>query len=335
MQQYIIRRILLNFFVIFLVATMVFLLVRIDTSNVIDAKTGGCQGANDEALIEECRAIAEAQLGLDKPLPEQYWNYMTDLAQFDFGISFKSQNPVWGEIKERLEPTIQLGLMQIIIAVIVALPVGVISAIRQDSPVDYFLRFFSIFFLGIPVFVVAIFVILFTSSGFPIFDGPPSDTLAEWFGPKVGYVSLWENPWENMKIMLAPALIGGLATGAVIMRFLRSQMLEVLRQDYVRTAWSKGLKERVIIIRHALKNALVPVLTVIGILLGSIVSGNIVLEQIYTIPGIGNYVVFAVAQSPDFPVVQGIVIVVALGLVFINLLVDIAYGWLDPRIRYS
>jgi peptide/nickel transport system permease protein len=135
--------------------------------------------------------------------------------------------------------------------------------------------------------------------------------------------------------MFAPAIIGGLGTGAVIMRFLRSQMLEVLRQDYVRTAWSKGLRERVVIVRHALKNALIPVLTLIGILLGNIVSANIVLETIYTIPGIGNYVVFAVAQNPDFPVIQGIVIVVATTLVFINLLVDVAYGWLDPRIRYS
>jgi len=135
--------------------------------------------------------------------------------------------------------------------------------------------------------------------------------------------------------MFAPAIIGGLGVGAIIMRFLRSQMLEVLRQDYVRTAWSKGLRERVVITRHALKNALIPVLTLIGILLGGIVSANIVLETIYTIPGIGNYVVFAVAQNPDFPVIQGIVIVIATTLVFINLLVDVAYGWLDPRIRYS
>lgn len=329
MQQYIIRRILLNFLVIFLVATMVFLVLRIDSTNVIDGKTGGCQGANTPELIEECRRIAKAALGLDKPIAEQYWSYITEVVRFDFGESFKSQNPVWGEIKERLEPTIQLGLMQIMVAVIIALPVGVLSAIRQDTWIDYILRFISIFFLGIPVFVIAILVVMISSRY------GEGTAFAEWFGPKVGFVSLWDNPWENLKIMLAPALIGGLGTGAVIMRFLRSQMLEVLRQDYVRTAWSKGLKERVIIIRHALRNALVPVLTVIGILLGSIVSANVVLEQIYTIPGIGNYIVFAVAQNPDFPVIQGIVILVAMTLVFINLLVDIAYGWLDPRIRYS
>jgi peptide/nickel transport system permease protein len=178
------------------------------------------------------------------------------------------------------------------------------------------------------VFVVAIITIVLTAR----YGG---GTLSDWFGPHSDYASLTSDPAKNIKAMLAPALIGGLGTGAVIMRFLRSQMLEVLRQDYVRTAWSKGLRERAIIVRHALKNALIPVLTLIGILLGGIVSGNVVLESIYTIPGIGNYVVFAVAQNPDFPVIQGIVIVVAVTLVFINLLVDITYGWLDPRIRYS
>jgi len=159
--------------------------------------------------------------------------------------------------------------------------------------------------------------------------------LPDWFGPQGSYTGLFDNPIENIKTMTGPAVVGGLGTGAIIMRFLRSQMLEVLRQDYVRTAWAKGLRERVIVIRHALKNALIPVLTLIGILLGSIVSGNVVLEYIFRIPGVGFYVTSAVAQNPDFPVIQGIVIIVAVVLVFVNLLVDIAYGWLDPRIRYS
>jgi peptide/nickel transport system permease protein len=254
---------------------------------------------------------------------------MTGLAQGDLGFSFKSQNPVLDEIKERAAPTVELGILQILVAILIATPVGIISAIRQDSWIDYFLRFFSIFFLGIPVFVVAIITIVVTSR----FAG--GTFLPDWFGPQGSYASLTSDPVQNFKSMLAPALIGGLGTGAVIMRFLRSQMLEVLRQDYVRTAWAKGLRERAIIIRHALKNALIPVLTLIGLLLGGIVSSNVVLESIYRIPGIGNYIVFAVAQNPDFPVIQGVVIVVAVTLVFINLLVDIAYGWLDPRIRYS
>jgi peptide/nickel transport system permease protein len=212
--------------------------------------------------------------------------------------------------------------------------VGIISAIRQDTPIDYLLRAFSIFLLGIPVFVLAIIIILFTQG----------TSLADWFGPQGSYADLWDpfdwtphktDPWQNFKNMMAPALIGGLGTAAVIMRFLRSQMLEVLRQDYVRTAWAKGLRERVVIVRHALKNALIPVLTIVGILLGTIVSGNVILEFIYVLPGMGYYAVAKIAQTPDYPAVQGVVLVVAVGLVFINLLIDIAYGWLDPRIRYS
>ena len=331
MQAYIIRRVLLNFLVIFLVASFVFAALRIDTSTVISRQAAACTG-NQVAGGgggEECKKIAKAELGLDSSLPEQYWNFMSNTAQLDFGNSFKSKNPVLDEIKNRAAPTIQLGIMQILVAILIATPVGIISAIRQDSWVDYLLRFFSIFFLGIPVFVVAIVTIVVTSRF------ASGTFLPDWFGPQGSYSSLTSDPIQNMKSMLAPALIGGLGTGAVIMRFLRSQMLEVLRQDYVRTAWSKGLRERSIIVRHALKNALIPVLTLIGILLGGIVSGNVVLENIYSIPGIGNYTVFAVAQNPDFPVIQGVVIVVAVTLVFINLLVDIAYGWLDPRIRYS
>jgi peptide/nickel transport system permease protein len=332
MQQYIIRRILLNFLVIFLVATFVFLVLRIDTSTVVRNAAGTCfggQASGDQSGKEHCEEVARAELGLNASLPEQYWDFMSGLVQGDLGYSFKSQNPVLDEIKSRAGPTIELGILQILVAITVALPIGIISAIRQDTWIDYFLRFFSIFFLGIPIFVVAIVVIVLTSR----FAG--GTFLPDWFGPHSDYASLTDDPYRNIKAMLAPALIGGLGTGAVIMRFLRSQMLEVLRQDYVRTAWSKGLRERAIIIRHALKNALIPVLTLIGILLGGIVSGNVVLESIYLIPGIGFYTVFAVAQNPDFPVIQGVVIVVAVALVFINLLVDIAYGWLDPRIRYS
>jgi len=332
MQQYIIRRLILNVFVLFLVATMVFLSLRVDSSNVVAQRAAGCTEAE---TYDECVAIAKAELGLDKPILEQYGNYMTDLLQGDLGISWREKTPVLDEIKQRVLPSIELGVLQIMVALMVALPVGIISAIRQDSPIDYILRFFSIALLGIPVFVLAIFVIMI-SARYNIF--------ADWLGPHGQYYDFWDplgwtsaptDPLQNVKIMLAPAVIGGLGTGAIIMRFLRSQMLEVLRQDYVRTAWSKGLRERVVITRHALKNALIPVLTLLGILLAGIVSGNVILENLYRIPGIGFYVTSAIAQAPDFPVVQGVVLVVALSLVFVNIAVDIAYGWLDPRIRYS
>jgi peptide/nickel transport system permease protein len=331
-QQYIIRRLILNVFVLFLVATLVFVALQIDPSNVVAQRAAGCTEAE---TYDECYAVAEAELGLDAPLHEQYADYMTGLMQGDLGTSWREKTPVLDEIKKRIIPSLQLGLMTIFVAIVVAIPIGVMSAIRQDSWIDYTLRTFSILLLGIPVFVLAIFSIMASTKW-----GIGQD----WLGSHVTYYDFWDpfnwtpaetNPIENIKIMLAPAILAGLGTGAVIMRFLRSQMLEVLRQDYVRTAWSKGLKERVVIVRHTLKNAMIPVLTVIGILLATIVSGNVILENLYGIPGIGFYVTSAIAQAPDFPVVQGTVICVAVALVFVNIIVDVAYGWLDPRIRYS
>ena len=324
MQQYILRRSLLNVVVLLLVATMVFLVLRIDPDNVIRNRAQGCT----QFTYDECVLIAKKELGLHRSLPDQYVRYMTDIAQFDLGESYFTKKSVLQEIKDRAGPSIELGLLQIVVALFVALPVGIVSAIRQDSWLDYLLRFVAIAFLGIPVFVLAVLVILLTAR----FAG--GTFLPDWFGPDTIWVDFFENPPENIRRMTGPAVIGGLGTGAIIMRFLRSQMLEVLRQDYIRTAWAKGLRERVIVFRHALKNALIPVLTVIGLLLGSIVSGNVILETLYGIPGIGFYVVNSIVQF-DYPVVQGVVLVVALTLVFVNLLVDVAYAWLDPRIRYG
>ena len=330
MQQYIIRRVLLNFVVIIMVATMVFLALRVDSGNVVRKRAGACFGGGDISQAADCEKITRQELGLDKSIPEQYWTFMKNLVQLNLGHStFGNKDPIVSEIKDRAGPSIELGLLQILVALAIALPVGVISAIRQDTWVDYILRFFSIAFLGIPVFVIAVVSILLVARY------ASGTFLNDWFNVQGNYSSLLSDPAQNIKNMLAPAVVGGLGTGAIIMRFLRSQMLEVLRQDYVRTAWAKGLRERVVILRHALKNALIPVLTIIGILLGSIVSGNVILEYIYRIPGIGFYVTSAVSQNPDFPAVQGVVLVVAITLVFINLLIDIAYGWLDPRIRYS
>jgi len=329
MQQYIIRRSLLNVFVLFLVATMVFGALRIDSGTIVNNRAASCVADVGNSDPETCRNIARSELGLNASVARQYWDFMTDIVQLDLGNSFYTKNSVLNDIKQRALPSVELGLLQLVVALTIALPVGIISAIRQDTWIDYILRFVAIFLLGIPVFVIAIAIIALTTQ---YFEGT---VLADWLGPhNTGWVELWENPIQNLKLVFGAALVGGLGTGAVIMRFLRSQMLEVMRQDYVRTAWAKGLRERVVVVRHALKNALIPVLTVVGLLLGSIVSGNVILETIYNIEGIGFYVTFSAAQF-DFPVMQGIVLVVAMLLVFVNLLVDVAYGWLDPRIRYS
>jgi peptide/nickel transport system permease protein len=338
-QQYIIRRTLLNVVVVWIVATLVFGALRLDSDNIVNKQAGQCAAGGDIELYEECVATTKQALGLDKSLVSQYSSFMSDLATLDLGNSLVgNKDPITTEIRERALVSIELGLLQLAFGLIIALPIGIISAIRQDTWIDYILRAFSILLLGIPAFVLAVVVILLVS------EYSPTGPIAPWLTPSATYTDFWDplgwtsnetDPWHNMQNMFAPALIGGLGSAAIIMRFLRSQMLEVLRQDYVRTAWAKGLRERVIIVRHALKNALIPVLTIVGIILGTLVSGNVVLESIYGLPGVGQYVVFKIAQTPDYPAVQGVVIVVAVTLVFINLLIDITYAWLDPRIRYS
>ncbi len=331
MQQYILRRIFLNLLVIFFVATIVFLLLRIDTDFVVSQRALQTQITDPEAT-ERARDIVRADLGLGSSIFEQYKTYLWNLAQGDLGESFATRDDVLDEIGNRIGPSLELGLLQIFVALMVAVPIGIISAIRQDSIIDYVLRFFAIALLGIPVFVLGVFVLLISSRelGFT----PPLTTYRDLLPFPPFETGRGVDVWTNLQIMFMPAIIGGLGTGAIIMRFLRSQMLEVMRQDYVRTAWSKGLKERVVILRHALKNALIPVLTVVGLLLGTIVSANVVLETIFVIPGIGLWVVDSIDQF-DYPVIQGVVLVVAVILVFVNLLVDITYAWLDPRIRYG
>ncbi|MFB3093385.1 MAG: ABC transporter permease [Dehalococcoidia bacterium] len=331
MQQYILRRVLLNLLVIFFVATLVFLLLRIDTGFVITQRAQQTQ-VTDPAATEQARDLVRKDLGLDGSIFEQYRTYLWNLAQLDFGESFQAKEDVLSEIGDRIGPSLELGILQIIIALLVAVPIGIISAIRQDSAIDYILRFVAIALLGIPVFVLGVFVLLLTSR--ELGYTPPLTTYRDLVGfPPFG-TDKPVDVWTNLQIMAMPAIIGGLGTGAIIMRFLRSQMLEVMRQDYVRTAWAKGLRERVVIMRHALKNALIPVLTVVGLLLGNIVSANVILETIFVIPGIGLWVVNAIGQF-DYPVIQGVVLVVATILVFTNLIVDITYAWLDPRIRYG
>jgi peptide/nickel transport system permease protein len=318
-QQYIVRRVLLNVLVIFMVITMVFLALRV-TPGDFAVRQAGSQLPGHSA--EEATEIVRHDLGLDKPMPEQYWEFVSGLFRGDLGDSFVSKQPVMQELKERLAPSIELAILQIVIAIMVAVPIGIISAIRQDTWLDYILRLFAIFWLAVPSFFVGV-LLLYSLARW-----------AHWSPPITNYKGFFDDPLLNMQAMVLPAVAGGLATGAIIMRFLRSQMLEVLRQDYVRTAWSKGLGERAVILRHALKNALIPVLTVISLLLAIVASGNVVLETLFQLPGIGFYVVNAIQQH-DYPVVQGVVLVVAAGLVFVNLLVDMAYAWLDPRIRYG
>ena len=319
MQHYIVRRVLLNVVVIFLVISAVFIGLRATPGDF--AVNQVASQVTDVHSMDEAVALVRHDLGLDRPILEQYGDFVGDFFRGDLGNSFQTKRPVMAELKDRLAPSVELALLEIVIALVVAVPVGILSAVRQDTWVDYILRFFAIFWLGVPSFFVGVLLLYF---------------LARWvhWSPPTHYQNFFENPWMNLQAMALPAVAGGLAVGAIVMRFLRSQLLEVLHQDYVRTAWAKGLRERAVIMHHALKNALIPVLTVVGLLLATVVSGNVVLETLFNLPGLGLYVVNAI-RLDDYPVVQGVVLLVATCLVFVNLLVDVAYAWLDPRIRYG
>ena len=323
MQQYILRRILLFIPTVLLVITLVFFMSQFRTDYATQRVATGSTSGNVEdyeAQLERTRK----QLGLDGPLWKRYVRYVGNVAQGDFGESYLTGKSVTSELGDRLPASLELGLLQLAIGVLIAIPIAVISAIRQDTWLDYFLRVFAILGLAIPVFFLGPLLLLF------------SDKWVGWTPPlvKTAYQEVWQDPVVNIKTLLLPAIAGGVAEGAIIMRLLRSQMLEVLRQDYVRTAWAKGLRERSVVLRHALRNALVPVVTVLGLSIGTLFGGNVILESIFGIPGAGEFIVIAFRQN-DFPLVQGFVLIVGIALVTTNLVVDVAYAWLDPRIRYG
>ena len=317
MQRYIIRRLVLMIPTLFGLTFLVFVMVRLVPGDIV-ALISGDFGATSP----EVRAKILADFGLDENIPKQYVLWLGDLLRFDLGHSLISGRTVTSELSRRLPVTMELGALALFFTVAVGIPVGIISAIRQNSFSDYAGRSFAVGMLAAPNFWIALILIALAGRYF------------RWGVPPVAYIGITENPVSNLKFMLVPAIILGASAAGGIMRFTRTAMLEVLRQDYIRTAWSKGLQERVVIVRHALKNALIPVITVIGLSLPGLVGGSIIIEAVYSIPGMGRYYLSSI-QSLDFPVVQAVNLVSALVVLFGNLLVDISYSWLNPRIRYS
>ena len=317
MSQYIAKRLLLNIPVVFLVFTLVFLAGHIRPGF---AEQRAAQGSMGGRSYEEAVAAIRAELGTDKPFWKQYVFYLRDVLKADLGTSWITNRSVLSEIKNRAGPSVELGLLQLVVALLVSVPVGIIAAVRQDTWLDYVFRFGSVLGLAVPSFYLATLFIIVAFNGIG-------------WTPPVAYHGPFEDLRANLEKMALPAIAGGVATGAVIMRLLRSQLLEVLRQDYVRTAWAKGLRERTVIVRHAMKNALIPVVTVIGLLVGSLVGGNVVLETMFALPGMGQFVVVSFLNN-DLPMVQGVVLILGTVLVLTNTVVDISYAWLDPRIRY-
>jgi peptide/nickel transport system permease protein len=322
MQRYLIRRLLLTVPTLVGVSLVVFIMVRAVPGDVAD-KLLGEYGAAD---AETRQAILE-KYSLDANPVTQYLNWAGETIRLDLGTSILSGRTVNSELQSRLPVTLELGVLAILFSLIIAIPIGIVSAIRQDTAADYVGRSVAIGALAVPNFWIAIVIITIASRWAPLgFD-------LKWAVPG-GYPSFTSDPIANLKFMFMPALLLGAGLSGSVMRFTRSSMLEVLRQDYIRTAWAKGLRERVIITQHALKNSLIPVITVIGLQLPIIVGGSVIIEQVYAIPGIGRYYLLAVGDL-DYPVIQAIVVLTALVVVFANLGVDILYSVLDPRIRYS
>lgn len=323
MRNYIIRRALINIPVIWLVATLVFLATSVLPGDFVAQRIAANNPIPDNPAAQQAQIQAvRHSLGLDDPVPVRYAKYMGDTLRGDLGTSYVTRRPALDSFKDGLPYTLQLGLMTLFVAIVTSVPIGIISAVRQDAPVDYVLRIFAIVALAAPNFWVATMILLYVVK-WQLFDVPITT-----------HPLLWEDPMGSLRLFGIPAIAGGLAAGAAIMRLLRSQMLEVLRQDYVRTAWAKGLRERVVITRHALKNALIPVITIAGLTIAGLISGNVVFEYLFNIPGIGNRILAAI-RARDVPVLQAFVLVIATFVVFVNLAVDVLYGLLDPRIRFS
>lgn len=326
MRQYIIKRLLLAIPTLLGVSLIIFFMLRVLPGDLVQFIAG------ENRVTPEFRAQVERELGLDKPAYEQYFLWLGDVARLDFGDSLRERTPINDRLQKTLPTTFEMAGLALIISIIIAVPIGILSAIRQDTISDYLGRSVAIGFIAVPNFWLGTMIIVFASVWFHAATPLPGQ-----------YQQIWEDPVANLKFMLfpfgnfvplGPAVLLGVALSGTVMRLTRTQMLEVLRQDYVRTAWSKGLRERNVVVRHALKNALIPVVTVIGLQIPILVGGSVIVESIYNVPGIGQWFFVAIAQR-DYTAVQAIALLTAIAVVVANLVVDLTYGYLDPRIRYS
>jgi peptide/nickel transport system permease protein len=323
MYRYIISRILLVFPTLAGAATLVFVLMRLVPGDICLVRLGS-GGGN---FTTQALTLCHAEIGIDRPWIVQYLEFLWGLARFDFGISMWSGKPVIMEIATRFPISLEVAVMATIIAVAIAIPLGTISALKQNSWIDLLVRSFSIAGLATPAFWLGIVSILIVLDLTQAISGHP------WM-PPIDYVPLWKDPIRNLSIVMLPALTIGYRYAAVSMRMTRSAMLEVLREDYIRTARAKGLIEKIVINRHALKNALLPVVTVIGIEFAFLIGGLVVTEQVFNLNGIGRLFVQAV-QNQDYTLTQALVMLTVAIFVLTNLVVDLLYGWLDPRFRFA
>ena len=319
MGTYIVQRLVLFVPTLILVSLVAFFVMRIlpgDPAVIV------LMGATGEGSFtpEELKAV-QKQLGTDRPLHIQYGKWLWGVVQGDFGKSFFYAVPVSQEMKTRFPITLELTIMAIIISFLVAVPLGVLSAVKQDSWADHATKVFTLTGIAMPNFLVGILVIYI---------------LARWFDwlPPLGYANLWDDPLTNLQQLLLPALALGYANCAFTARVTRSSMLEVMREDYIRTARAKGLNESFVIFRHALKNAFLPVITVSGFQFARLLGGSVLIEQIFLVPGVGSLLVDSIFHR-DFNIIQATIILVATLILVLNLMIDLLYGWINPRVRYA
>jgi peptide/nickel transport system permease protein len=315
--RYILTRFFLMFPTLLGVAVLVFVLLRVVPGDVVEMRFASGQNQFvDQKMLDAERA----KLGLDKPIWQQFGVYLAGLLRLDFGRSMWTGSPISEEIKLRFALSLQLALMATVVATVLAIPLGIVAALRQDTWVDYFVRIFSIAGLAMPSFWLGIILILTLLVFF------------KWLPPMV-YTPFWVDPWQNIQQLIWPALAVGYRYSAVATRMTRSAMLEVLREDYIRTARAKGLWLKLILTRHALKNAMLPVLTVIALEFAFLLGGLVVTEQVFNLNGLGLLFVQAIAHR-DYTLTQALVLLVAGTFVVVNFVVDLAFAWIDPRIRY-
>ncbi|MBF6990071.1 ABC transporter permease [Cupriavidus sp. IK-TO18] len=317
MSAYLMRRLLALLPTLVFASIIVFAIVRLVPGDVVDLMLS----QNDISADTRTREDLVNALGLDRPMWEQYLHWVGNIVLHgDLGQSLWQGEPVLRMVMARIPATFSLGVLALAVALTVALPIGVLSAIRQDTAADYVARSFSILMLAVPSFWLGTMVMVFPSV---------------WWGwsPEVRYVPFLEDPVQHVRQMLVPAIVLGMALSAITMRMTRTMMLEVLRQDYIRTAWAKGLNEPLVILRHALRNALIPVVTLVGLQAPLLIGGAVVIEQIFVVPGMGLLLLDAVHQR-DYPLITGIFLVVGVAVMLINLLVDLSYGLFDPKVRH-
>jgi peptide/nickel transport system permease protein len=317
MALYILKRLLAMIPTLVGVAVLIFVLLRVVPGDVVEARylTQGSQFQSQELMNQE-----RAKLGLDQPLWKQFTTWMAGVVRFDFGLSMWTGSPISEEIKLRFALSLQLAIMASLLAQLLAIPLGILAAVKQDTWVDYAVRVFSIAGLATPSFWLGILMILTMLIVF------------HWV-PPMTFTPLWVNPWQNLEQLIWPALAVGYRYSAVGTRMMRSAMLEVLREDYIRTARAKGLWMKLILSRHALKNAILPVLTVMSLEFAFLLGGLVVTEQVFNLNGLGMLFVEAISHR-DYTLTQALVLLVATFFLFVNFFVDIAYALIDPRIRY-